>query len=222
MTKPAEPNPKQNILITGFGPFPGMARNVSGELTADLRQAAQVRLTRHTPNTEFQFHHATLKTEWHAGPTRLRALLADLNPILVLHFGVSAQAEGFVLETRGENICRHTIDAIGQTPISPHLCPDSPDAFDATLPTAAILTALQGLNLPAAASNDAGAYLCNAVLFETLKAFANTTPPSPRRCAGFIHLPPNPDDHLGPTGFISGGLAILEISLNALQNRQNS
>lgn len=57
--------------------------------------------------------------------------------------------------------------------------------LSATLPLEAIQAALHDASFPAALSEDAGDYVCNATLYRSLAAAAGG-----RRVVGFIHIPP--------------------------------
>jgi pyroglutamyl-peptidase len=84
-----------------------------------------------------------------------------------------------------------------------------------TLPARLIVERLTGLGLPAELSDDAGAYLCNAVLFHGLLLSERET----ARCAtGFIHIPTHiADTSRGPgldwDGAVAGGIEIIRTCL---------
>ena len=171
------------ILVTGFGPFPGAPRNASSLLADALAKAAVRRLP------GFTVHAETLPTEWHAGPARLAELLAALDPVVTIHFGVSHRARGFVVETRAHNARQNSLDACGAAPGSLCVADDGPDVLSATLPTGLISERLRRRGLPVQLSRDAGGYLCNAVLYHSLDTARRSgqTGRGPRR--GFIHIP---------------------------------
>ena len=169
---------KTSVLLTGFGPFPGVAENASGALVGRLGVAARKRWPR------VIFHTATLPTEWTIGPERARRAIERAAPDVIVHFGVSRKAEGFVVETRGANACVAVADGAGELPPLATLETDGPRFRPATLPVAAIVARLRVLSLPVITSDDAGSYLCNAVLFQTLGLTAKS-----KTMAGFIHIP---------------------------------
>lgn len=190
-SSPASSSPmsSQSILLTGFGPFPGVTDNVSGALALAVRdQACEIPAI--TPRQAITAD--ILPTEWHGAPERLDNLLNTVDPQIVLHFGVSGQATGFVIETVAENLCRDAPDAVGCPPPSPNLCAESPSALPSTLPVNAIIARLSTAGLPAATSNDAGAYLCNAVLFRSLR-WARQERSQSQRKIGFVHIPEDPE-----------------------------
>lgn len=171
------------ILLTGFGPFPGAPRNASSDLIAHLARLAGARLP------GYAVHAETLPTEWRAGPARLAELLAEHDPVIALHFGVSHRARGFVVETRARNTRQDICDACGAPPDARVVADDGPDEISATLPIGLIVGRLRRKRLPVQVSRDAGGYLCNAVLYHSLAEARSrgARGVGPRR--GFIHIP---------------------------------
>ena len=171
------------FLLTGFGPFPGAPRNASSVLIEELARLAGAHLPGYSVYAE------TLPTEWQAGPARLDELLRELDPVIALHFGVSHRARGFVVETRARNSRQDICDACGAAPETIVIAEHGPAELQATLPTGLILERLRRKRVPAQLSRDAGGYLCNAVLYQSLNEarLRETRGIGPRR--GFIHVP---------------------------------
>ncbi|MGD9783152.1 MAG: pyroglutamyl-peptidase I [Hyphomicrobiaceae bacterium] len=168
------------VLLTGFGPFPGVPENASARLVEDV--AAELR-TRATPA---HVHVAILPTEWDAGLARIDMLWDAIAPDLALHFGVSASARGLTLERLARNACAPLEDACGCLPSTAHVSADAPDLHRTELPLSRIEARLLAAGIPAELSDDAGLYLCNGVLFRSLcRSFATPGP----RLAGFVHIP---------------------------------
>ncbi|HXF53453.1 MAG TPA: pyroglutamyl-peptidase I [Hyphomicrobiaceae bacterium] len=182
------------LLITGFGPFPGYPSNASGLLA----HAVADRAARCLPGCRVRA--ATLPTEWIAGPMRLAQLDAELRPALAIHFGISRRARGFVIECRARNIAARAADAIGALPPGGRIVPDGPETLSSTLPAGRILARLRRLGVPAALSQDAGSYLCNAILYHSLAAARED---ASRR--GFVHVPPG----------IANGMARCQLDWNS-------
>lgn len=195
----------QRVLITGFGPFPGVAVNATGRLVPVLARAARRR---------FQgvgIYSAILPTEWEQGPARARAAYERASPDVSIHFGVSGRAEGFVIERRGVNNCLRSADGAGQTPALDVLDPSGPRRRAVTLPVGKIVARLKGMGVPVATSDDAGSYLCNAVLYQSL-GFGEGI-------AGFVHLPSSLADEgqAGALTFeqaVAGSLEIIAVCLD--------
>jgi len=203
-------SPPRHILLTGFGPFPGMPVNVSAALVDSLARAARVR------DPGLIVHTAVLDTHWQRGPAQARAALDDIKPDIVIHFGVSAAAKGFVIETCGVNACRALPDANGHLPPLTVLDPAGLAAHTVTVPVARIVTALHTNRLPAKASSDAGQYLCNAVLYRSLSWVNGQRGTNVDEVqVGFVHIPSvlAQDGPLSPSQALAGGLVIIDTCL---------
>lgn len=168
------------ILLTGFGPFPGVPENASSDLVPELAAEARKRWPDHHVEA------AILPTEWRAGPAAVSDLLVDLKPMAALHFGVSSQARGFAIESRGHNFARPVTDAVGLLPSSEKLSPGGPALLAARFPAYHIVERLRRRSVPVTLSRDAGGYLCNAVLYHSLDRARRADWPMR---SGFIHLP---------------------------------
>lgn len=170
---------RTTLLITGFGPFPGVPVNATMRLVPELAEAAARTFPGLRVTTEL------LATEWQTAPTRAAALQDELQPDLVLHFGVSPRARGFEIETRARNACQMSPDASGALPLAPILNGDGAEYLAAGLPAQALVARLRRRGIPAFVSRDAGAYLCNALLYHSLAQ----GPAAAGRRVGFIHIP---------------------------------
>jgi pyroglutamyl-peptidase len=126
-----------------------------------------------------------LATEWVAGPQRLDLLLAQTDPDIALHFGVSARARGFEIEARACNLRAASPDAAGALPPAAHVRVGAPEHLRASLPAARIVTRLRLRGIPAFVSRDAGGYLCNATLYHSLACARD----GHTRRVGFVHIP---------------------------------
>lgn len=201
------------ILLTGFGPFPGVSVNASALLVEKLAAATN----RASPG--LQITSAILPTEWERGPQVLDALWEQVLPDIAIHFGVSDRAPGFVVETTAHNHCRAELDACGALPGSDRHTHTGPQTGAATLPVSSILLRLAAHAIPCCSSTDAGAYLCNAILFRSIE---RAEAARRRALAGFIHIPaslagggPNGQDALPQcpltwASALTGGQEIIE------------
>jgi pyroglutamyl-peptidase len=191
---------KPAVLLTGFGPFPGVADNVSGRLVEALTPRAAQRFP------DFVFKHEVLATEWRSAPARVTALIDEVQPVLALHFGVASGTQALRIETRAENLCRLSDDAAGLPPLAPQLTGCGTAHRGVTIPAADIYQRLIKSGVPVSISDDCGGYLCNAVLYHSL---GRARAPGRRFRSGFIHLP---DDLESPPLTFSVALnACLEI-----------
>ncbi len=167
------------VLITGFGPFPGVPVNATMRLLPELARVA----AKNFPDVRFDAE--VLPTEWAAGPRRLERLLAEARPDLALHFGVSARARGFEIESRAHNVCAAQPDASGVLPVGLAIRDGGAEHLPASLPVQHIVMRLRRRGIPAFVSRDAGAYLCNAALYHSLSCARD----APGRRVGFVHIP---------------------------------
>ncbi len=182
------------VLITGFGPFPGVPVNASALLAERLALTLATRFPRR------QFLWARLDTEWTAGLAALDKLYEQHRPSLALHFGVSARASGFAIETTARNTTADKPDAAGDRRRQHCVIEGASETLPARLPAEAIARRLSALAIPAATSEDAGDYLCNAVLFRALH-HAEQNLPAAR--IGFVHIPASLAGH-GDDGSLPG------------------
>lgn len=124
-------------------------------------------------------------------PARMRALLEaggeDGRPFdVVLMLGVAAGFAKWRVERMGKNACHAAPDADGCQPPGLVLVEDGPEQLAATLPVDRIAQALKEAGLPVVLSDDAGGYLCNALLYTTLHAARSLDLPAQ---IGFLHVP---------------------------------
>jgi len=178
--KPGSADPHTTVLLTAFGPFPGVPVNATMRLVPELAERAALAF----PDARFVTE--MLATEWVGAPRHLAAVIADVQPDLILHFGVSSRARGFEIEQRAHNACRSMPDAAGLMPRGATVRNGGADVLRTTLPVPHLVLALKRSGIPAYASRDAGAYLCNAVLYHSLQIMADAG----RDCrVGFVHVP---------------------------------
>ncbi|MFM1816189.1 MAG: hypothetical protein RLZ98_2884 [Pseudomonadota bacterium] len=196
----------QTILITGFGPFPGVPRNVSGEIALAIGRQAAIHLA------AWRTEAAVLETEWGQGLARLRQLLDAHEPDIALHFGVSPFTGGFQIETIAHCSARAVPDAAGCLPADGAIFAAGRD-LPSSFPASDIVDRLIGEGLPASLSTDAGRYLCNAALHASLADAASCGRPSLR---GFVHIPVElTEETLTFDDAVRGGLAILDVCIAA-------
>lgn len=168
------------ILLTGFGSFPGVPVNATETLIPRVEQAAREMFPAH------QFVSEVLPVHWQEAPARLKTLIASGNIAIALHLGVAEDAEGFQLELVGRNRQTPREDASGNLPESLRVIDTGPDILATTLPVERIAARLLGCGYPCKTSENAGAYLCNTLLYHSLTAAWESPAP---HLAGFIHIP---------------------------------
>jgi len=207
--------PWTEVLITGFGPFPGVARNVSGWLVQTLaRDYAVARCG--------GLAAAVLPVSWRDAWGVLEPLLDHRRPRQIIMFGVSAQASGFCLEQRSYNVVSAMADADGERPGDERLCQDGPEMLDSTLPVCEIAAALSASGLQAEISHDPGRYLCNALSYQTL----HWARADPDMRAGFVHIPQEAPEMAGDvrlldsTRLLTGARLIVETAIRRSRTAQ--
>jgi pyroglutamyl-peptidase len=167
------------LLVTGFGPFPGAPENPTERL---------IRALEAMPASAFgaaEFRAALLPTEYRRSAEILDRLRGEFIPDIIVHFGLNDRSDRLHIECTARNtVDPAKPDAADDAPAVAVLAADGPATLPATFPAAAILAALTDAGFPAALSDDAGAYVCNATLYRSLAA----APHAAR--IGFIHVPP--------------------------------
>lgn len=169
-----------NVLVTGFGPFPGIEVNASALLVEHLSRSFDA------ASLGIRLSTAVLPTEWRGGLARLEALWDAHEPAIALHFGVSPEAPGFAVETIARNACHPAADACGELPFAAQHEATGPVSRLASLPATQIVARLRDAGIPGCLSDDAGTYLCNATLYSSLRRATLSQRPA---VAGFVHIP---------------------------------
>jgi pyroglutamyl-peptidase len=169
---------RPRVLITGFGAFPGVAENPSAWLAEML--AVQ------SPMFDAELHARVLPTAWQAARL-IPHLCEELQPHVVIHFGVNERAKTLRLERFAHNRAARRPDADGCLPSETVVLADSADRFDTTLPAAALAAHLRTCGIAATASSSAGSYLCNFLYYHSLDWARRQ--PDPRHVL-FVHIPP--------------------------------
>lgn len=178
--RPACSGSALRLLVCAFGPFPGVPLNPSEQVARDLVRLARPALA------EADIRLVRLPTLW-AALGDLDALIARVRPDGVLLFGVAARRRIVCVETLAVNAARPAPDAARRHGPHRRLAAAGPASLRTTAAAAALVTALARHGIAAAASRDAGRYLCNASYFHALAAArgrAGTAPP-----VLFVHLP---------------------------------
>jgi pyroglutamyl-peptidase len=171
--------PCPKLLVTGFGPFPGAPRNPTEALIAALAEE---------PAEAFgasALKALVLPTDYRRSWAILRRYYASYAPDVVVHFGLSERIGAIHVERVARNRAgAEKLDIAGYAPRLERARRSGPHTLQATLSVESVHAALTEAGIPAALSDDAGAYVCNATLYRSL----HVAPPT--RHVGFIHVPP--------------------------------
>jgi pyroglutamyl-peptidase len=166
------------FLVTGFGLFHGARKNPTTRLMRALNGQRE-RLRR----LGVDLHAAVLPVHFVKAASDLYALEAAIKPQAILHFGLAARRKYFSVETRARNhLSLLRCDVSGARPASPAIIAGGPLSLRTTFPSRQITATLCRAGLPGRLSINAGAYLCNQVLYLSLAR-------SSAEVTGLIHVP---------------------------------
>ncbi len=167
----------KTVLLTGFEPFGGAARNPSGEIALawNGREVAGARIVG-----------AVLPCVFGSARRELDLLLRRHRPAVVLCLGVAAGRAAITPERVAINVDDARIpDNAGRRPIDLPIVRGGPVAYWSTLPIKAIVAELRSRGVPAEVSQTAGTFLCNHVFYALMHAVRRRRGVK----AGFVHVP---------------------------------
>lgn len=195
------------LLVTGFGPFPGEPVNPSGRLALELREAPPAGLAAECFRAEL------LDVDYAGIGPQLSEIARDFSPDIAIHFGLARECSGFRLE----KIAKNRADPIrpdnrGMLPEAGPLF-DGPAILPSRLPLQSLARDLEGAGFPVEWSEDAGDYLCNAVMALSVGHVCEGLKPA---MSGFVHVPPTTGEG-GPMAFdelLAGARIIISTCLD--------
>ncbi|QNE48422.1 pyroglutamyl-peptidase I [Glaciihabitans sp. INWT7] len=191
------------MLLTGFDPFDGSASNSAGDAVALVasRWSSPIRLVT-----------AVLPVAFAAAPRQLDRLIADHRPELVIATGLANGRAAITPERLAINLADARIpDNAGAQPLDEPIDDGGPTAYFSGLPVKAIVARLSAEGIPAALSQTAGTFVCNAVMYSLMRTVAGTD-----IRAGFIHVPCSPELAVGtsqPSATIETIARALELAI---------
>ncbi len=168
--------PAVRVLVTGFGPFPGMPQNASASMVGALSRSPTV------PGIELFTE--VVPVVWAEARAVTREAIARVRPHAILHFGVSKRLTGFEIETCAVNIGSPRQDHAGVVRPAKPLDRLGKPLLHSTLPPPALLRALRQSGFPVQLSRNAGRYLCNALFYWSLADSA-----ADGALVSFVHMP---------------------------------
>lgn len=177
---------RPRVLLTGFGPYPGVAENPSGWLAETLAARG--------PLHNCDLHAFVLPAEWKAIATRTPRLYDALQPHVMIHFGVAPRTRALRIERSAHNLTASRTDACGVRPGANAIAPEGALRLDTGLPVARLAAHLRTQGIAARTSQSCGRYLCNFLYYRSLQ-WAR----SHARDALFVHVP-RPISQGGPIG----------------------
>lgn len=196
------------VILTGFGPFPGVTENVSINLAG-----AVCEVLNNQAHSDFKAVTATLAVDWSTVADHLTALYAKHTPILAVHFGVAHGIAGLCLEETAQNTCAPDLDAAGHKPNAATVQARGQGSRSTKLPITELISDLGLSDILIQPSQDAGRYLCNAAYYTSLSLAHNQAAPSD---ALFVHIPAD----LQPTSarwekFVAASVRIVQLAANS-------
>lgn len=165
------------MLLTGFESYGGHAINPSAEVatTLDGAEIAGLRVV------------GRVLPVVHAGlADRIATLIEQTAPRAIICLGLDPGEHAIRLERVAANALDFEIADNAGAVLKGPVQPDGPAARRSTLPLTAIEERLRAIGIPVRVSDDAGRYLCNALMYEALSVADRRRPAPP---CGFIHLP---------------------------------
>lgn len=171
---------RRTVLVTGFVPFDERSINTSQAVLA------------HIPP---QIGACTIVTEslpvtWTETPRALMDAVLRVRPDVAIGLGMS-RTPWVALERIATNFrARDRLDPRGARPAHERIADDGPVAYRSDLPLDAIQRRLEREGIPSRISGSAGDFLCNVAFYLLLRSRTSGVP----RSAGFMHLPPLPED----------------------------
>lgn len=170
------------ILVTGFEPFLGHARNPSALIAEGLDG---------TTVAGAELKGLRLPVTYGGAAPLLVDALEGLRPDALLMFGLAYETDAIRPERLALNLDDSAAaDNDGVTRRNRPIDPNGPMGYWSTLPLDAIADRLEAEGIPVKPSRDAGGYICNHLFFQARHRLERQGAPVP---AGFIHVPPLPD-----------------------------
>lgn len=207
MASTAQPDRRNTVLVTGFGPFGRHADNPSAEIARCLDGETIAGAT--------VFGRVFRTSTETVGP-ELAAALDELAPDLLICLGLASGRPALSLERIAVNVRDFPLpDNAGVTVVDEPVLAGGPDGTFTRLPVKAILRRWQLDGVPGHVSNTAGTYLCNQMFYLACVQGQERGIP-----AGFIHIPDTPRSAavaLEP-GREPGATMALDLMLSALRS----
>jgi pyroglutamyl-peptidase len=175
----------KKLLLTGFGPFDKHPYNPSQELVCYFHNQ--------TIN-EFHIFSSVLPVEYETSIKQINLLIEEVNPCVVINIGLAHDRKEITPELIAINYQHSEIaDNAGVIKKYSVIDKESYESFFSTLPLEKIISNLENHHLPVKLSSSAGTYVCNSVMYQSLRKIHLEQ----REClAGFIHIPSHLDQTL--------------------------
>ncbi|MDO8806437.1 MAG: pyroglutamyl-peptidase I [Elusimicrobiota bacterium] len=168
----------KRILVTAFEPFAGRKLNPALEVMAKLKPAAF---------KGCRLYREKLPVSGRAVGGRIAALISKIKPDYLISLGLAAGETGLRVERFALNMQDYGIkDNAGYRPQGKKIAGGGPAAYFVNADPLKLVAAARKAGVPAYASNHAGAYVCNHLMYEAMRAIAAA---GQKTRFAFIHLP---------------------------------
>ena len=169
------------LLLTYFGPFPGVPVNPTVALAEGAVRALN------TARPDLRVVARELPVSYDGSSTALRAALQDVQPDALISLGVAVGRDVVSLEQVAINLDSAGIeDNDGDRRCDEPIVPDGREAYFSSLPVRASYERLRAAGEPVEISYTAGTYVCNHVFYEGQRISRELGLSIP---AGFVHVP---------------------------------
>jgi pyroglutamyl-peptidase len=191
------------ILVTGFDPFEGEPINPSWEAVRRLPDAVK----------SIEIIKAQIPTSFGRSADVVRAAILEHDPDVVICIGQAGGQLAISAERVASNVSEGRIpDNDGNQPIDTRIRADGPAAYFTSLPVEAMVTAMKKTGIPAVVSNNAGAYVCNHLMYQVLYMIDHEFP---GKRGGFVHVPYAPQQVVNKPGEPALGIDEMATALAA-------
>ena len=169
------------LLLTYFGPFPGVPVNPTVALAEGAVRALN------TARPDLRVVARELPVSYDGSSAALRAALQDVQPDALISLGVAVGRDVVSLEQVAINLDSAGIeDNDGDRRCDEPIVPDGREAYFSSLPVRASFECLRAAGEPVEISYTAGTYVCNHVFYEGQRITRELGLSIP---AGFVHVP---------------------------------
>ena len=169
------------LLLTYFGPFPGVPVNPTVALAEGSVRALN------TARPDLRVVACEMPVSYNGSSTALRTALQDVQPDALISLGVAVGRDVVSLEQVAINLDSAGIeDNDGDQRCDEPIAPGGQEAYFSSLPVRASFERLRAVGEPVEISYTAGTYVCNHVFYEGQRISRELGLSIP---AGFVHVP---------------------------------
>ena len=164
-----------DILISAFEPFGVDDINPTQLVLKDLPEEI----------AGCNIHKLLLPVEFKKAPKIASTEFLKIKPSILIMLGQAGGRDNISIESKAINLMNAPTlgDNADYKPQNEPIIFDGPKYLDTTLPIEKIVEAINKESIPSKISNDAGTYVCNALLYQMLYLNKEKIP------MGFIHVP---------------------------------